>query len=432
MDGEAVLAEPKDIIISSGHKNFHMLFTAAELAKRGRLATLIAGGYPRPFERKILKPWAQNRKVARFLGRREAVPDDMIQQSRVSEVLSSTGPILARGLRLPRINDDIQAIAFDKYARNACKAIQSAASQGATTYHFRAGFGQSSIAVARKAGMRIICDHSIVHPAMLAPLINLNGVFPDSRPEEVDGFWRKVQDDIDSADLVLVNSDFVAETFSFMGTDPDRVAVVYQGVEDKFISRLPKQRDYYAPDDTRPIRLLFAGGIGARKGVDEIAAALAADAAAHLELHMAGSLSSEARNRYATLLADRRVTYHGVLSQDDLAELMSWSDVFLFPSRAEGSARVVFEAMAAGCAVIVTKNAGSVAQDGVSGFVVPVNDAPALSDAISTALSEPVKMSEMGRANHDLILSCYRQKNYGDALERVYGVESKKSEPRKC
>ena len=398
-----------------------MLFTAAEMAKRGRLAMLIAGGYPRPFERAILVHWVKNRKLARFLGRKEAVPDKLIQQSRFSEALSSAGPIVSRRLGRPAMNDAIQAIAFDRYARKAGLAIQRAAFEGATTYHFRAGFGQNSIATAREAGMRTICDHSIVHPALLTPLVNLNGRFPETRPAEPNGMWRKVQNDIKNADLVLVNSDFVAETFAFMGCDPARVKVVYQGVEDKFIARLPEQRDYYARSENRKLRLFFAGGIGPRKGVDEIAAVLSADPTVPLELHMAGSLSPEARVRYAALLSDPRVTYHGMLSQDDLAALMARSDIFLFPSRAEGSARVVFEAMAAGCAVIVTKNAGSVAQDGVSGRVVPVNDVEALSAAIASAMSKPHEFAEMGRANRNLVLSRYRQKNYGDALEEVYG-----------
>ena len=46
---------------------------------------------------------------------------------------------------------------------------------------------------------------------------------------------------------------------------------------------------------------------------------------------------------------------------------MSRAEVFVFPSLAEGSARVVAMAMAAGCYVITTPNSGSVVRDGAMG-----------------------------------------------------------------
>lgn len=411
-----------DVVISSGNRNFHMLFTAAELAQRNRLAMLICGGYPRPWERALLKgPLLRgSRKFDRFLGRQENIPDDLISQSRGSETISAAGMTL-RGIPLARkIDTALQEAAFRAYGRHAARQLPKAAAKGARIYHYRAGFGQSSVPVARQAGMRTICDHSIVHPSLLQVLVQNGGRFPESQPGRPGGIWGSVLDDIAQADMVLVNSQFVAETFVFMGFDRSRLAVVYQGVENKFLARLPQTRDYYEAGSPRPVRLLFAGGIGPRKGVDEIARALAALPDAALELHMAGSLSSEARERYAGLLADPRVTYHGMLSQNDLAMLMSRSDVFLFPSRAEGSARVVFEAMAAGCAVITTPNAGSAVRASEGGLLVPPSDHDALVAALEALLADPAAFARMGQCNRDLIRDSYTQASYGDALERVY------------
>ena len=333
----------------------------------------------------------------------------------------STVGLKAASLTSQALSGRLKRSALRLYGRNAA-AVLRREGKGARVYHYRAGFGQSSVKVARDAGMRTICDHSLVHPSLLQSLVENGGRYPDRPPTlpHRHDIWNLVLEDIEQADLVLVNSDFVAQTFAFMGFDASRLRVVYQGVDDKFLSRLPNARDYYVAGCDRPLRLLFAGGIGPRKGVDEIAAALESLKGARLELHLAGTLNAEARTRYAGLLADPRVTYHGMLSQDALAELMSRSDLFLFPSRAEGSARVLFEAMAAGCAVITTTNAGSVLRDGEGGQLVPVSDQAALVEALETALEKPERCATLGSANREITLDKYRQCNYGNALEEIY------------
>ncbi|MBB4122693.1 glycosyltransferase family 4 protein [Martelella radicis] len=424
MTHDKTRAAQGDVVISAGDRNFHLLFTAAEMAKRGRLSMLFCGAYPTRFEKRLLAnprlPGA--RKFARLLNRQEAIPEDLIRQNRRSEFVSATGISLQRFPKSGSLNAFLQTTSFQMYGRNAARHLPEAAENGARIYHYRAGFGQSSVKVAAEAGMRTICDHSIVHPSLLDVLVDGRGKFPEDRPSRPTGIWGAVLDDIDKADIVLVNSDFVAKTFSFMGFDQSRLAVVYQGVEDKFLARLPDERGFYEVGSSRPVRFLFAGGIGPRKGFDEIAAALAAIPSANIELHLAGSLSQSSREDYAELLADPRVTYHGVLSQNDLAMLMHHSDVFLFPSRAEGSARVVFEAMAAGCAVITTENAGSIVRHGEGGLLVPVNDHEALIGAIEDLLRDTALLADMGSHNGSLIRNAYTQSHYGDNLERLYGL----------
>ncbi|WP_372739245.1 glycosyltransferase family 4 protein [Neptunomonas sp.] len=409
----------KDIIISAGHKNFHMLFTASEMEKRGRLSQVLCGAYPTAFEQSVLNKWPfkLSKKLNRFVNRAEKFPVEKVRQSRKSEMLSSLSSILDK---LGFDREALNVFAFKMYGKLAENYVREAAKNGATIYHYRAGFGQSSVKVAKELGMKTICDHSIVHPSLLNLMIELKGNYPESIPSRPNGIWGAVLDDIEVADHVVVNSDFVAETFEFMGFDPAKLSVVYLGVEDKFIHSLPAARDYYQLEQIRPIKFLFAGGIIPRKGVDEISAALQQLTSTKIELHLAGSLPDVSRSRYENLLADARVTYHGMLSQKELAKLMSESDVFLFPSRAEGSARVIFEAMAAGCAVICTHNAGSAVQDDVGGKIIPINDQESLIKVLEDVLKRTEKYVGFGKSNKQSILDYYRQKNYGDGMERVY------------
>jgi glycosyltransferase involved in cell wall biosynthesis len=396
-----------------------MLFTAAEMEKRGRLTRIICGAYPTEVEQTMLRLWPfkNSRKLNRFANRTEKFPSEKVRQSRISEILSSIAGLLSKlGVGKDRLN----IIAFKIYGKVAAKALQQIANEGVKIYHYRAGFGQSSVAVAKKLGMKAICDHSIVHPSLLQLLVDNKGAFPNERPGRPNGIWGAVLDDIEAADLVVVNSDFVAETFKFMGFDQNKLSVVYQGVEDKFFDCLPKEREFYSTNIKRPLRFMFAGGMVQRKGLDELQEAILALSETNFELHLAGSLTEEAKFRYAKLLSDSRVTYHGMLSQKALAAMMSKSDVFIFPSRAEGSARVIFEAMGAGCAVICTENSGSIVKDGKGGRIIPVNDQHALINAIKDVLNYPEKYKEYGKSNRELILTSFRQKNYGENFTKIY------------
>jgi glycosyltransferase involved in cell wall biosynthesis len=413
----------KKTVVSAGHKNFHLLFTAAEMAKRGRLSILIAGAIPTPFEIKLLSrgPFSSKSKIQRFLNRKEEVPAALIRQSRVSEILSSISRMMCRFTVSAAIDGWVQGIAMRIYGRRAGRILRNAGLQDNTVYHFRAGFGQSSLQVAKSLGLKTICDHSIVHPLLLEPLIEQQGRFPEGALAPVKGFWRNVLADINEADEVLVNSDFVAKTFEAVGFDRSRIKIAYQGVEDKFMARLPRERIYRGVESSAPLRLLFAGGITQRKGINILQEVLVKFPNLPVTLDIAGSLPSHNVAQYALLMNDPRVRFHGMLGQNALAELMSSTDVFVFPTFAEGSARVLFEAMAAGCAVITTENAGSVLIDGHGGFLIAPGSVEALSDALKAAVSNGDRIGQMGIHNHALIRNNYTQKHYGDQIEKVYG-----------
>src|SRR5207253_238786 len=93
---------------------------------------------------------------------------------------------------------------------------------------------------------------------------------------------------------------------------------------------------------------------------------------------------------------------------------------FVFPSLAEGSARVVFEALACGCYVVTTPNAGSIVEDGLHGALVAADAPGPLRDAVAAAAADRERIAAIGDANAGLIASRYRQADYGDALAALY------------
>ena len=85
--------------------------------------------------------------------------------------------------------------------------------------------------------------------------------------------------------------------------------------------------------------------------------------------------------------------------QDVLAELYRGATVFVSGSHYETFPLPPLEAMASGCPVVSTANAGvgAYADDGVNCLLVPVGDAPAMADAIARVLGEPGLAAALAR-----------------------------------
>jgi len=75
----------------------------------------------------------------------------------------------------------------------------------------------------------------------------------------------------------------------------------------------------------------------------------------------------------------------------DVHDTLAMTDVFAFPSRAEGFPIALLEAMAAGCAIVATDFEGveELLDDGVSGVIVPAGRPRCLAAAISELARQP-------------------------------------------
>jgi glycosyltransferase involved in cell wall biosynthesis len=110
----------------------------------------------------------------------------------------------------------------------------------------------------------------------------------------------------------------------------------------------------------------------------------------------------EARARQISQdLALEGVYFAGFRNQSELPTFFALADVFVLPSRHEPWGLIVNEAMASGCAVVVSNEVGAHADlvtDGVEGFVFPVGDIDALASALARVLSSPEQTQRMRQA----------------------------------
>jgi glycosyltransferase involved in cell wall biosynthesis len=398
------------VIVSNGFQKFHLSVAAAEANKRGTLSGYLTGAYPTPAIRKILAlPVLRNSaKLKRLVARHDEIPESLVRPLFLPEVVYAFGTLLKSEARI--------VDSFRYFGRSATKYVERAAAGGARVYHYRAAFGGPSVQVAKKLGMVALCDHSIAHPAVVEHLVDNMGRMPaHAEDEKMSPFNKYILEDIEQADAVVVNSDFVKDTFIGIGRTEIPVHVIYWGVDDAFLERVPER----VPSTGQP-RILFAGYFQKRKGADTLIDALAQLGDRPWQLKVAGGVEVGMDARYPAFFSDPRVKFLGLLSRKELAPTMSRHDIFVFPSLAEGSARVVFEAMACGCYIITTPNTGSIVQDKVHGRLVPPGDVNALSAAIEDALSNPSRVAEIGSRNAQLIRTSYRQSQYGENLAALY------------
>jgi glycosyltransferase involved in cell wall biosynthesis len=156
----------------------------------------------------------------------------------------------------------------------------------------------------------------------------------------------------------------------------------------------------------RPV-ILFASKLQQRKHADDLIRAYAqfiadSDPATIPYLVIVGDGEERLRlEQQVRELQLERVRFAGFRNQTELPLFFRLSDVFVLPSRHEPWGLIVNEAMASGCAVIVSSDVGShvdLVTDGVTGCVYPVGDVAALTQALSRVLKTPGIAATMGAA----------------------------------
>jgi glycosyltransferase involved in cell wall biosynthesis len=155
-----------------------------------------------------------------------------------------------------------------------------------------------------------------------------------------------------------------------------------------------------------PLQILFLGNLIPRKGLHTLLEALTQLSTSDWRLSVVGSPSNDAAYaRRARQLSERaglsaRVTFHGALSDDALAQLLRSSHLLAVPSSYEGFGIVYLEGMGFGLPAIATSSgaAGEIITHGQDGFLIAPGDSQALADHINCLAKDRHKLREMSLA----------------------------------
>lgn len=150
--------------------------------------------------------------------------------------------------------------------------------------------------------------------------------------------------------------------------------------------------------------------------------------------HASYSASVRAAMAGAGLIAGRDVLFVG--ERTDVEHQLAGMDVFAFAPlpRGEGVSTVVLEAMSSGLPVVATAVAGlrEVIDSGVSGYLVPSDDARSMANVVVQLLETPAVAARVGEAARRRAIDCFGITSCVDDHVRAYeqALRSRGTAPR--
>lgn len=214
---------------------------------------------------------------------------------------------------------------------------------------------------------------------------------------------------IDRADFIACISEFHRDFYLSEGADPDKLVIVYCGIDTDHFSPVLRERAEGAP-----FHVLSSGRLVEKKGFPVLidAIAILKERGVDLTATIGGSGPDEADLR--ARIADRGlsdvVTLTGeALKQEDIPAFMAAGDVYALPcveaadGDIDGLPQMLMEAMACGLPAVSTRLVGipDLVQDGETGLLVQPQDAAALADALDRIRTDPDlarRLAAAGRA----------------------------------
>ncbi len=200
------------------------------------------------------------------------------------------------------------------------------------------------------------------------------------------------------------------------GVAPEKVSVIPPGIDTALWRR---ERPARTPG---PVRLLFVGGDFARKGGDTLLEAFERLPAGTAHLTLATKTPHAGNN-----LPNVTVRHDVTPNSEALLKLYAEADLFVFPTRGDCLPLAVMEALTSGLPVVTT-NVGALPEavtHGETGWVVPPDNVPALTEALGTLAGDPALRARLSAAAAAVGVSRFdAATNYGRLIAAVSGVSA--------
>lgn len=222
---------------------------------------------------------------------------------------------------------------------------------------------------------------------------------------------RKEQE-LELADVVVGPGSFVMDSLPEWAKNKKQITAPF-GSPETFL-KLNKLEDEF--DTKRPLKILFLGSMGQRKGLGDLFAAMQLLKGENVQLIVLGSLLAP-MEFYKKQLPDFK--YEPGRPHHEVLKLMRTCDIFCLPSIVEGRALVMQEAMSQGLPIIITPNTGGedLIKEGETGFLVPIRSPEAIAEKIIWFLNNREKIPAMGKMAQD-VASSYTWEKYGTNILR--------------
>lgn len=203
-----------------------------------------------------------------------------------------------------------------------------------------------------------------------------------------------------TVDGFIYNSDHSRRLVEGMLATDKPGVVVYPG-KDHLPGRMPAQKEAFSPT-----RLLFIGNVAPRKGLHTLLAALAQLHRPDWQLTVVGSLQMEPvyvrhiHQLIATYQLGQQVQLVGAIPNQQIADYLAKSDLFVLPSQYEGFGIVYVEALGFGLPVVASTvgAAAEIVRHGQEGFLVEPEDVAGIAGTLRHLLDNPTLRQTMSLA----------------------------------
>jgi glycogen(starch) synthase len=211
----------------------------------------------------------------------------------------------------------------------------------------------------------------------------------------------------------------------------DAVALVPHGLGEANVTNpaAPKVR---APG---PLRILFVGRIEARKGPDQLLAALTQipQAFANVEVTFVGKSPNpddpfgrqiEAlKESVHSKIPGATLQFPGYVTDEDLEAYYENADIFVAPSRFESFGLILIEAMRHGVPVVACDIGGmrEIISNNIDGMLFPVDNVSDLANILHSLISDSDLRRRLGDAGRLTYESRFTAKIMAQALDRFFG-----------
>jgi UDP-glucose:(heptosyl)LPS alpha-1,3-glucosyltransferase len=225
--------------------------------------------------------------------------------------------------------------------------------------------------------------------------------------------WERFALKRSTAPIIAVSGRTGDELARYLGIDPARIHVIYNGIDTARFSPAPSRsvarkqiQGMVAPGRPDAVVLLFVGYSFRRKGLAQVIRAMAAVGDERLELWVAGGDDPVPYRRLAGQHGlGERVRFLG--HRSDVVPLMQAADAFVMPASYEPFGLVLLEALACGTPVITSRAAGvaELMTEGREGYTVADPfDTAELARALRLLLEREARWTELSAAARALAL----------------------------
>lgn len=213
----------------------------------------------------------------------------------------------------------------------------------------------------------------------------------------------------DEKQMVILGSGVDTDAFS-----PDRVS-------DEVLARLRGDLGLEADE----IVVAMISRVVRSKGVHEFGAAAEEVRARHPKVRflLVGPMDNESSDRLNFKDQARlRETVIWPGTVQDILSVLAVSNVLVLPSYREGIPRILLEGASMGLPIVTTDTAGcnEVVKDGLNGYLVPVRNSAALSQAISRLVEQPKLRRKFGRNSRQWAVERFDTSIVADQTRSVY------------